>query len=75
MSQLDWYFVFPQFPKVLKELDDRVVLGIYSDQGGDGLRGNRAHDLDVLGVIKIKHDGNFNIDHDLTVNNADLGAF
>ena len=61
--------------EILKESNNRVVLGIYSDQGGDGVRGNGAHDLDVLGVINIRHDGNFNIAQDLTVQNTDLGAF
>ncbi|MEM9482471.1 MAG: calcium-binding protein [Cyanobacteria bacterium P01_F01_bin.116] len=61
--------------KVLKELDSRIVLGVYTDQGGDGVRGGGAHDLDVLGVINVKHDGNFNLDNDVSVVKADLGAF
>lgn len=61
--------------KVIKEFDNRIVLGIYSDQGGDGVRGGGAHDLDVLGTIKINHDGNFNLENDLTLVHQDLGAF
>ncbi|MFG6097073.1 calcium-binding protein [Leptothoe sp. ISB3NOV94-8A] len=61
--------------KVIKELDERIVLGVYTDQGGDGVRGGGAHDLDVLGVINVKHDGNFNLANDVTVVKADLGAF
>lgn len=61
--------------KVVKEFDNRIVLGIYSDQGGDGVRGGGAHDMDTLGVINVKHDGNFNLDKDVTVIQRDLGAF
>lgn len=61
--------------KVIKELDQRIVLGIYTDQGGDGVRGGGAHDLDVLGVINVKHDGNFDLANDVSVVKADLGAF
>lgn len=61
--------------KVLKDMDNRVVLGIYSDQGADGVRGGGAHDMDVLGVLRINHDGNFNLANDVTVVNNDLGAF
>lgn len=61
--------------KVIKELDNRIVLGVYTDQGGDGVRGGGAHDLDVLGVINVKHDGNFNLANDVSVVKADLGAF
>ncbi len=61
--------------KVLKEMDNRVVLGIYSDQGADGVRGGGAHDMDVLGVVRVNHDGNFNINRDVKVVNNDLGSF
>ena len=60
--------------KVLKETDRVVRLGIYSDQGGDGARGNGAHDLDVLGRIHIRHDGNFSL-NDIKVEPVDYGSF
>ena len=60
---------------VLKEKANRVKLGIYSDQGNDGVRGGGAHDMDVLGVIFIKHDGNFDVNADVTLTHADLGSF
>ena len=60
---------------VLKESSSRVILGIYSDQGADGVRGNGAHDLDVLGVIKVKHDGNFDLENDVKLQHEDLGSF
>ena len=37
----------------------QALIGVYSDQGADGERGNGAHDFDVLGLIKVNHDGNF----------------
>ena len=61
--------------KVLQEMDNRVVLGIYSDQGMDGVRGGGAHDMDVLGVVRVNHDGNFNLANDVRVVNNDLGSF
>lgn len=61
--------------KVIKELNRQIVLGVYSDQGADGVRGGGAHDLDVLGVIKVRHDGNFNLANDVSVVHQDLGAF
>ncbi|NEQ51774.1 MAG: calcium-binding protein, partial [Leptolyngbya sp. SIO3F4] len=61
--------------KVISESDNQTTLGIYSDQGADGVRGGGAHDLDVLGVIKVNHDGNFDADKDVTVINDDLGAY
>ncbi|MBT9317876.1 calcium-binding protein [Leptothoe spongobia] len=61
--------------KVIKESTSQITLGIYSDQGGDGVRGGGAHDLDVLGVIKVNHDGNFNLNKDISVVKADLGSF
>ena len=60
---------------VLNETASRVILGIYSDQGNDGVRGGGAHDMDVLGKIIVKHDGNFDVDTDVTLNHEDLGAF
>ncbi|MGL5079562.1 MAG: calcium-binding protein, partial [Waterburya sp.] len=54
--------------KVLEELDNQATLGIYSDQGADGTRGNDAHDFDVVGKITINHDGNFNFGSDVSVN-------
>ncbi len=53
--------------EVLEETNDKIVLGLYSDQGADGSRGNGAHDFDVLGVLEVNHDGNFNVNNDLTV--------
>ncbi len=61
--------------KVIKETDSMVRLGVYSDQGADGARGNGAHDLDVLGVINVRHDGNFNLQNDVSVVKVDYGAF
>ena len=61
--------------KVLKENDRMVRLGIYSDQGADGARGNGAHDLDVLGLVHVRHDGNFNANSDVSVVKADYGSF
>ena len=60
---------------LLSSSDNAALIGVYSDQGADGERGNGAHDFDVLGVIKVNHDGNFSIDEDLTVNGADFGAY
>ena len=53
---------------VIEESDGQVVLGVYSDQGADGSRGNGAHDLDILGTITVNHDGNFNFGSDVNVN-------
>ena len=52
---------------VIEESDGQVVLGVYSDQGADGSRGNGAHDLDILGTITVNHDGNFNFGSDVNV--------
>ena len=52
---------------VIEESGDQTVLGVYSDQGADGSRGNGAHDLDVLGTITVNHDGNFNFGSDVNV--------
>ena len=61
---------------VLEESDNQVKLGLYSDQGADGSRGNGAHDFDVLGTITVNHDGNFNYGSDVSVNaNVFDGAF
>lgn len=60
---------------VLKEKPNRITLGVYSDQGNDGVRGGGAHDMDVLGVIFVKHDGNFDLATDVTLNHEDLGSF
>ena len=54
--------------KIINKSDDKVTLGVYSDQGGDGYRGTGAHDLDVLGTITVKHDGNFDYGSDVSVN-------
>ena len=61
----------------IEESDDRIKLGIYSDQGADGSRGNGAHDFDVLGTITVNHDGNFNYNNDVSTvtNNVFDGAF
>ena len=61
--------------KLLSETSDQAKLGIYSDQGNDGERGNGAHDFDVLGKIVVKHDGNFNFDNDVKVVGVDYGAY
>lgn len=61
--------------KLLSETSDKAELGIYSDQGNDGERGNGAHDFDVLGKIVVKHDGNFNFDNDVQVVGVDYGAY
>ena len=53
---------------VIEESDGQVVLGVYSDQGADGSRGNGAHDLDILGTITVNHDGNFSFGRDVNVN-------
>ncbi|MCL2929007.1 MAG: calcium-binding protein, partial [Trichodesmium sp. MAG_R01] len=64
--------------KRLLENDEQskiAVIGLYSDQGNDGQRGGGAHDLDVLGKIVVKHDGNFNFDNDVQVVGVDYGAY
>ena len=53
---------------VIEESEGQVVVGVYSDQGADGSRGNGAHDLDILGTITVNHDGNFNFGSDVNVN-------
>lgn len=60
---------------LLSSSDNSALIGVYSDQGADGERGNGAHDFDVLGVIRVNHDGNFSIKEDLSVNSADFGAY
>ena len=42
---------------LLSNSDNEALIGVYSDQGADGERGNGAHDFDVLGLIKVNHDG------------------
>ena len=62
--------------KELKNENNRAVIGLYSDQGADGARGNGAHDFDVLGKIAVHHDGSFNFAEDVTVNaNVFYGSF
>lgn len=62
--------------KVIEELDNKVTIGIYSDQGADGNRGDGAHDLDILGTIEVNHDGHFSFDRDVRVDpNLFYGAF
>ena len=61
--------------KLLSKKRKNAKLGIYSDQGNDGERGNGAHDFDVLGTIVVKHDGNFNFDNDVQVVGVDYGAY
>lgn len=62
--------------EVLEELDNQASLGIYSDQGGDGNRGDGAHDFDVIGTVEVNHDGNFDFDRDVSVDpNVFDGAF
>ena len=61
---------------VIEESENQVKLGLYSDQGADGNRGNGAHDFDVLGTITVNHDGNFDYGSDVSVNaNVFDGAF
>ena len=60
---------------LLKESNSKAVIGVYSDQGNDGERGNGAHDFDVLGKIVVLHDGNFNYENDLSVIGTDYGAY
>ena len=59
---------------VIEESDGQVVLGVYSDQGADGSRGNGAHDLDILGTITVNHDGNFSFGRDVNVNANDFSG-
>ena len=61
--------------ELLIEKDQKAVIGLYSDQGNDGVRGGGAHDFDVLGKIVIHHDGNFNFDEDISVIGVDYGAY
>jgi Ca2+-binding RTX toxin-like protein len=61
--------------KVLSSTATQVKLGLYSDQGADGKRGTGAHDLDVLGIVTVNHDGNFNIAKDVAVQTPDIGSF
>ena len=61
--------------KVIKEVGNTTTIGLYSDQGNNGERGNGAHDLDVLGIIKVNHDGNFDFENDVTVKANDYGAY
>ena len=60
---------------LLSSSDNSALIGVYSDQGADGERGNGAHDFDVLGVIRVNHDGNFSFDEDLSINGKDFGAY
>ncbi len=57
---------------LIEESEGQVVLGVYSDQGADGSRGNGAHDLDILGTITVNHDGNFNFGSDVTNNSNNV---
>ena len=60
----------------LESRNNKAVIGLYSDQGADGARGNGAHDFDVLGKITVHHDGSFNFAEDVTVNaNVFYGSF
>ena len=61
--------------KLLKDTETISVIGVYSDQGGDGVRGAGAHDFDVLGSIAVRHDGNFNFDTDVHLESHDFGAY
>lgn len=62
--------------KVIEELDNKVTLGLYADQGADGTRGNDAHDFDVVGKITVNHDGHFNYGSDVNINAGSVaGAF
>ncbi|MBD2673168.1 hypothetical protein H6G47_04570, partial [Aphanizomenon flos-aquae FACHB-1416] len=61
--------------KVLSSTATQVKLGLYSDQGADGKRGTGAHDLDVLGIVTVNHDGHFNIANDVAVQTPDIGSF
>jgi len=50
---------------LIEESDNQAVIGLVSDQGRDGSRGNGAHDLDILGKATINHDGSFNFAQDV----------
>ena len=60
---------------IIKESKEISIIGIYSDQGADGERGNGAHDLDILGTIDVYHDGNFSFENDVTIKANDYGAY
>ncbi|OBQ31669.1 MAG: hypothetical protein AN485_23450, partial [Anabaena sp. MDT14b] len=55
-------------------IDGQIRLGVYSDQGADGKRGNGAHDLDLLGIVTVNHTGKF-IGSDITILGPDIGSF
>lgn len=60
---------------LLFEMEEKAVIGLYSDQGNDGERGGGAHDFDVLGKIVVRHDGNFNYENDVSLIGVDYGAY
>lgn len=60
---------------LLRETEGKAVIGVYSDQGGDGERGDGAHDFDVLGKIIVIHDGAFDFEADVAIEGVDYGAY
>lgn len=60
---------------LLSETETKAVIGVYSDQQGDGKRGGGAHDFDVLGKIVVIHDGAFDFETDVTIEGVDYGAY
>lgn len=60
---------------LLSETETKAVIGVYSDQQGDGERGGGAHDFDVLGKIVVIHDGAFDFETDVTIEGVDYGAY
>jgi Ca2+-binding RTX toxin-like protein len=61
-------------PLILKSTDNVTTLGLFSDQGHDGLLLTGAHDLSVLGVIEIYGKG-FDINQIIFEETHDLGVY
>ena len=49
----------------LEDSEGVATIGLISDQTRDNIRGNGAHDFDVLGKATIYHDGSFNYREDV----------
>lgn len=61
---------------VLRSRPLSTLIGVYSDQGGDGVRGGGAHDMTALGTINVVHkNGPFDISTDVIVDQQDYGVF
>merc|ERR1711939_158479 len=52
-----------------------ALIGVYSDQGADGKRTGGAHDLDVLGTVKVHYRGKFDFESDVVIEQKDYGAY